>query len=677
MTIQNYDALALVNAGVKSANYTAAANQMVPCDLSGGAFTVTLPTAPPDRTGMEIKIVAQAATPNTLTVACGGSDVFNVAGGSASGTLTLLNQAMRLQYSSSAAIWYVISTDVPLSQLDSRYQSAIAANLVPATNQTYNLGSGSFYWSNLFASVVSANILSRGTTSTATAAGTTTLTVLSTQVQVFTGSTTQTVLLPTTGVTVGHCYWIINQSSGAVTVQSSGGNTIAVLPANTQGLFTAQKATPTAQNDWVAYVFAQGKALIVNNSLTLAGTDGTTITFPATPSPAASTLSEWDSNANLSANAFLPSTTSTATAAGTTTLTIASTQIQVFTGTSTQTVLQPTTSVPAGFSNTVVNESTSTVTVQSSGANTIAIVPPGTSRTFTALKATPTAAADWQAGNLLSTVVEYTTTQSGLNVPAGVTGVWIERLIGPGNGGGSGRRGAAGSVRCGGGGGGASGIIANEFVPAALLGSTFTVTLPSGGTGGAAVTADNTNGNPGNIGGTASFTSGSFTGAVWPGAGGSGGTASTGSGGAGGGGFLVGLGGGNASVTGGTGGGAPNTVSGGPTGGGAGGGITSGDAASNGGTAGWQAMWFTSTDNPAGGVVGGASPSTGHAAVAGVGGSGAGGGAASITGAAQAGGTATGYGAGGGGGGASLNGNNSGKGGDGGPSYCRLRWVYV
>lgn len=106
---------------VQSANYTASAGQMVPCDLSGGAFTVHLPPAPDDGENIVIKIIKQAATPNALTFLCGGSDVLNIAGGPASGTLILLNQGVRLQYDAAAALWYALSTDFPLSQSDARY----------------------------------------------------------------------------------------------------------------------------------------------------------------------------------------------------------------------------------------------------------------------------------------------------------------------------------------------------------------------------------------------------------------------------------------------------------------------------------------------------------------------------------------------------------------------------
>jgi hypothetical protein len=89
-----------------------------------------------------------------------------------------------------------------------------------------------------------------GYTTTATAAGTTTLTITATRVQYFTGSTTQTVKLPTTSVVLGQTYVIKNNSTGSVTVQSSGANTIVVLGAGQAATFTALAATPTTAANW-------------------------------------------------------------------------------------------------------------------------------------------------------------------------------------------------------------------------------------------------------------------------------------------------------------------------------------------------------------------------------------------------------------------------------------------
>jgi hypothetical protein len=76
-------------------------------------------------------------------------------------------------------------------------------------------------------------------------------------------------------------------------------------------------------------------------------------------------------------------------------------------------------------------------------------------------------------------------------------------LIGGGGGGGAGRRNAAGNS-LGGGGGGAGGGLTTNFVNAAFLGSTETITIGAGGAG-AADSADNTNGANGTAGGDSSI----------------------------------------------------------------------------------------------------------------------------------------------------------------------------
>lgn len=89
-----------------------------------------------------------------------------------------------------------------------------------------------------------------GSTFTTTAAGTTTLTIASAKKQVFTGTTTQTVKLPTTGVVIGQPYIIQNLSTGLVTVQSSGANDICKLGLNQEVECIALQATPTSAAHW-------------------------------------------------------------------------------------------------------------------------------------------------------------------------------------------------------------------------------------------------------------------------------------------------------------------------------------------------------------------------------------------------------------------------------------------
>ena len=90
-----------------------------------------------------------------------------------------------------------------------------------------------------------------GYTSTATAAGTTTLTNASSYYQQFTGTTTQTVVLPVTStLTTGWTFHIVNNSTGLVTVQSSGTNQVIIVPANTTAMVTCIATAGTTASDW-------------------------------------------------------------------------------------------------------------------------------------------------------------------------------------------------------------------------------------------------------------------------------------------------------------------------------------------------------------------------------------------------------------------------------------------
>lgn len=129
---------------------------------------------------------------------------------------------------------------------------------------------------------------------TATAAGTTTLTVASAYQQFFTGTLAQTVTLPATStLTLGHTFYIDNASTGAVTINSSGGNAVLIVAAGTSAEVTCILITGTTAASWKAsyegYSIVTAKKLTVNNTLTLGGTDATTMTFPATSASIART----------------------------------------------------------------------------------------------------------------------------------------------------------------------------------------------------------------------------------------------------------------------------------------------------------------------------------------------------------------------------------------------------
>jgi hypothetical protein len=93
--------------------------------------------------------------------------------------------------------------------------------------------------------------LQQGYTSTATAAGTTTLTAASSNTQVFTGTSTQIIVLPAVStLKQGTDYIIVNQSAAALTIESSGANSIVVLGAGQIATLTSNATSGTGAAVW-------------------------------------------------------------------------------------------------------------------------------------------------------------------------------------------------------------------------------------------------------------------------------------------------------------------------------------------------------------------------------------------------------------------------------------------
>lgn len=137
----------LTRTAVKTANYTAALWDLVPCDTSGGAFTLTLPAASGGKGRIAVKLVTAG---NTLNLALTGADKFNATGGATTGTLTLTNQGI-LAESDGSGIWTVTADDIPLTGLDARYEAHDAdlttiAALTPTNDDVVQRKSGA--WAN-------------------------------------------------------------------------------------------------------------------------------------------------------------------------------------------------------------------------------------------------------------------------------------------------------------------------------------------------------------------------------------------------------------------------------------------------------------------------------------------------------------------------------------------------
>ncbi len=101
---------------------------------------------------------------------------------------------------------------------------------------------------------LSADSFVGGFTTTVTAAGTNVLSVNSTQQQYFTGAAPQTVILPVaTTLSNGQNFIIVNNSTGIITVQTSGGNTLTSVPTLSQLVATCiDTAGGTGTASWSA-----------------------------------------------------------------------------------------------------------------------------------------------------------------------------------------------------------------------------------------------------------------------------------------------------------------------------------------------------------------------------------------------------------------------------------------
>lgn len=121
----------------------------------------------------------------------------------------------------------------------------------------------------------------------ATAAGTTVLVASDAYQQYFTGITTQTVTLPLTSTMVlGQQFLIVNNSTGVVTVQSSGGNTIQAMDGGTQMWVTVILTSGTTAASWNA-AYSDNTAGVASvsgtvNRITVTGTSAVTVDIAAT-----------------------------------------------------------------------------------------------------------------------------------------------------------------------------------------------------------------------------------------------------------------------------------------------------------------------------------------------------------------------------------------------------------
>jgi hypothetical protein len=107
-----------------------------------------------------------------------------------------------------------------------------------------------------------------GYTTTATATSTTTLTVGSNQFQYFTGTLNQTLVMPVANTLVVGQYWqVVNNSTGVITIESSGGNTILALPASSETTVTCITASGTSAASWTTSPAVSGSGTVHSGTI--------------------------------------------------------------------------------------------------------------------------------------------------------------------------------------------------------------------------------------------------------------------------------------------------------------------------------------------------------------------------------------------------------------------------
>lgn len=122
-----------------------------------------------------------------------------------------------------------------------------------------------------FTGIVKAPLFANGFRTQATAAGTTTLVASDVQTQAFTGVTTQIVALPVVfTLSTGFSFKIVNNSTGALTVNSSGGNLVQTIAAGGRATVECILITGTDASSW-AVTTPSSIAVGVGTSLAVTG----------------------------------------------------------------------------------------------------------------------------------------------------------------------------------------------------------------------------------------------------------------------------------------------------------------------------------------------------------------------------------------------------------------------
>ena len=259
--------------------------------ITGGAYTGITNLAVRD-TSAAFDVTLAATSSTTLTA--GRTLTLDLVNASRTlkfgGNLTLAGDlitsgANSLTFTTTGATNVTLPTTGTLATTGSLSQFASTTSVQLATVISDETGTGSLvFGTSPTISLPTINNIKMGYTTTATAASTTTLTSASNYRQFFTGATTQTIVLPVTStLTIGTAWEIENNSTGVLTVNSSGGNLVGSIPAGACAHVVCIGTALTTAADWdldyISFNTITGTgANVLGTSPTIAGGTHTGIT---------------------------------------------------------------------------------------------------------------------------------------------------------------------------------------------------------------------------------------------------------------------------------------------------------------------------------------------------------------------------------------------------------------
>jgi len=259
-------------------------------DIGSGSATATQFLAANGTTGSAFRILAAGDLP-TITL------TGNVTGSASAGSIstTIANSAVTLAMLANLAANSVIG-------------NVTGSSATPTAVSTLTTATASSVMVRDANANVQVNNIIEGVTTTATAAGTTTLTAASTHTQQFTGTTTQTVVLPNaTTLIAGQAFLITNRSTGVVTVNANGGGLIQTMAAGSQTIVTVITVGTSAGTWDSAYSLTSGGS----TSLTALGIFAGKATLSVSTTSKAVTFSTAYANTNYAVTATMLNTTDT------------------------------------------------------------------------------------------------------------------------------------------------------------------------------------------------------------------------------------------------------------------------------------------------------------------------------------------------------------------------------